>query len=90
MSRLVTAMVAAALVTQAGCAGYTENHRRGLMLVGATAVIAGGFLAFSGAACDRPTDCDQHRREVLGLSSTIGGLLVGGAAFAIKPKPVAP
>lgn len=87
MSRLMILLLA--FLT--ACAGYSENHRRGLIVTGAASVFIGGVIALDGAACDESAggdmECDEENSEVLAGASLIAfGLLVGGVGYLVKAR----
>lgn len=87
MSRLLILLLA--FLT--ACAGYSENHRRGLIATGATAAFIGTVIALDGAACDESAggdmECDEENREVVaGVSLLAAGLVLGGVAYFVKAR----
>jgi len=85
VSRLAALVIAITVTTQAGCGGFSENHRRGLIAIGAAATLTGAIVTADGAYCDDSTsragDCnDDHRDLTIGLITLAAGagLLAAG------------
>jgi hypothetical protein len=77
-----------AVVLVAGCGGYSQNHRRGLMAAGGAAVLVGAVMAVDGAYCDESAggagDCRGDELPT-GLAVLAAGLVLGGVAWWIQP-----
>lgn len=94
MSRVLPLLMAALLTFHAGCAGVSDNNRRGMLMAGGASLFIGGIITVDTLSCDdsvtNAQDCDEDRADLIGgLSLMAVGAVLTGVAIYLKTRNAA-